>query len=67
MKEQFRECQVKDILETGPRELDIVVSTLEDIRGLKKMAELIHHHSKARIEGVFINFLDQYGTRFEAL
>lgn len=67
IKEQFRECRVTDILQTDPRELDIVISTLEDIRGIKKMAELIHDDSEVRIKGGFINFVDQYGTRYEAL
>ena len=64
LKEQLAAHHVTDILQTGPRALDIVVSTQEDIRGIKKMSELIHDDSEIRIKGISINFVDRYGTRF---
>jgi hypothetical protein len=65
LKEQLKSQHITDILQSGDRELDIVLSTKEDARAIKKMAELIHDDSEIKIKGITINFIDQYGTRFE--
>ena len=57
--------RITDIIQSGARELDIIVSTKEDARDIKRMAELVHEDSEVKIKGVKINFVDQYGTRFD--
>ncbi|WP_316795062.1 hypothetical protein [Pedobacter agri] len=56
---------VTDIIQVGSRELDIIVSTKEDAKNLKRIAELVHEDSEVKIKGIKINFVDQYGTRFD--
>lgn len=67
LKQQLEAHHLTDILQTGPRSLDIIVSTKEDVKKIKKMAELIHQDSEIQMKGITVNFVDQYGTRFEGI
>ncbi|WP_316831694.1 hypothetical protein [Pedobacter aquatilis] len=57
--------RITDIIQVGERELNIIVSTKEDAKDIQRMADLIHDDSEVKIKGVKINFVDQYGTKFE--
>ena len=57
--------RVTDIIQVSARELAIVVSTKEEAKEIRKMAELVHEDSEVKIKGIKINFVDQYGTRFD--
>ncbi|RZK67759.1 MAG: hypothetical protein EOO92_23955 [Pedobacter sp.] len=65
LKTTLSSHRITDIIQTGPRELDIIVSTKEDAKSIRNMAELIHEDSEVKIKDITINFVDQYGTRFE--
>lgn len=64
---QLANHHVTDIIQTGERELSLVVDTKENIKQIKKMAELIHEDSEVQIKGIKITFVDQYGSAFESL
>lgn len=57
--------QVTDIIQVAEREMDIIVSTREDAKDIKQMAELVHDDSEVKIKGIKVNFIDQSGTRFD--
>lgn len=59
--------KVEDIIQVGSRELNIIVSSHEDVMELKKMAALTHDDSEVKIKGIRINFVDRYGTWFGSL
>lgn len=67
LKEQLKNHQLTDIIQVGPRELNLVVDTKESVKAIKRMAALIHDDSEVQIKGIKINFVDQYGTLFESL
>ncbi|WP_316738916.1 hypothetical protein [Pedobacter aquatilis] len=67
LKQQLLAHHVTDIIQVGERELNLVVTTREDVKSIKRMAELIHDDSEVQIKGIKINFVDQYGANFEQL
>ncbi|WP_231491408.1 hypothetical protein [Pedobacter sp. Leaf170] len=65
LKSTLKDYPVIDIVQSGGRTLDIIVSTKEDAKSIRNMAELIHEDSEIKIKDIQINFVDQHGTRFE--
>jgi len=67
LKAELNSEKVTDIIQVGPRELNIVISNREDVKSIRKLAALAHDDSEVKIKGIKVNFVDQYGTRFEQL
>ncbi|WP_316848936.1 hypothetical protein [Pedobacter agri] len=65
LKTVLENHRLTDVIQVGMRELDIVVSTREDARQIKRMAELVHEDSEVKIKGIKVNFIDQYGKQFD--
>jgi len=65
LKAQLADQRITDIIQVGDRELNIVLSTGEDLRSIKRLAELIHEDSEIQIKGIKVNFVNQYRTPFE--
>lgn len=67
LKQQLSDQHITDIIQVGDRELNIVLSTGEDLRRIKRRAEFTHEDSEIRIKGIQVNFVDRYGTPYENL
>jgi len=67
LKAELNLEKVTDIIQVGPPELNIVISSREDVKSIRKLAALVHDDSEVQIKGIKVNFVDQYGTRFEQL
>ena len=66
LKAQLDDQRIIDIIQVGNRELNVVLSR-ENLRSIKKLAELVHGDSEIRIKGIKVNFVDEYGARYEKL
>ena len=65
LKQQLKAHHVMDIIQVGERELNLVLSSKEDLKQIRRLDELVHQDSEIQIKGVKINFVDQYGAGFE--
>lgn len=65
LKQQLSGYNITEIVQSGDREIDIMVNTKADAYAIRKIADLMHDDSEVKIKGIKINFVDKNGIRFE--
>ncbi|WP_421943109.1 hypothetical protein [Pedobacter sp.] len=64
LKQQLSSYNITDIVQSGDREIDIVVETNADAQAIRKIAALMHDDSEVKIKGIKINYFNKDGARF---
>jgi len=64
LKQQLFSYNITDIVQSGDREINIVVETNANAQAIRKIAELMHDDSEVKIKGIKINYVNKDGARF---
>ena len=67
LKDQATNKLITDVIEVGDNEVNVVISTTADVKKISEMAIDIKERLGADSGKYIINYLDQYGTRFERI
>lgn len=64
LKQQLFSYNITDIVQSGDREINIVVETNADAQAIRKISEIMHDDSEVKIKGIKINYVNKDGARF---